>query len=154
VEQRDAAGAVSPRSGSTGGSGSTGECGLTLLEVLVAFLIAAAAITAVVRTTTIATALTREAGRYDEAIARGRSHLATMSAMPLIDSDRQGEEGGGYHWHVRVAAEGSVHTGSKLATVPAGLVTLYRISVTISWSDNGRSRAVQLDSARLGPLTS
>ncbi len=126
------------------------ERGFALIEVLVAFLIAAMAVAAVVRATTTAIVSSRAASRYDEAVARAESHLASLSAARLVDSDRQGDEGGGYHWRVRVAA--AAHAEGQLKAIPAGAVTLYHVTVTISWRDGDGGRAVQLDSARLSPI--
>jgi len=126
--------------------------GFTLIEALIAFLIAAMAIMALVRATTGAVTSSRVAGRYDEAVARAQSHLAALSASPLADSDRQGDEGGGFHWRVRVAAAGTAQPARRFSAVPHTAITLYRITVTVSWTEADRSRAVQLDSARLGPV--
>ncbi len=131
---------------------SPGDRGFTLIEVLIAFLIAAMAVAALVHTTTGAVTSSRVAGRYDEAVARAQSHLAALSASPLTDSDRQGDEGGGFHWRVRVAMAGTTHAASQFRAIPRSAITLYRITVTISWTEGERSRAVQLDSARLGPV--
>ncbi len=127
--------------------------GFTLLEVLVAFIIAALALGVVVQTSATAVRTTRVAGRTDEAVARAASHLAILSAVPLIDSDRQGDEGGGYHWHVRIASDGTVNTPAARPEDQSYAVTLYRVVVTISWTENGQSRLVRLQSSRLGPLT-
>ncbi len=133
-------------------TGGAAEHGFTLIEVLIAFLIAAAAVGAVVHAATGAVASSRAAGRYDEAVARAESHLAILSASPLGDSDRQGDEGDGYHWHVQVAAAGTAQLTGGNNAIPAGAATLYRIAVTLSWRDGGVRRAVRLDSARLGPV--
>jgi len=133
-------------------AGAAADHGFTLLEVLVAFLIAAMAVAALVRATTGAVTSSRVAGRYGEAVARAQSHLAALSASPLAESDRQGDEGGGFHWRVRVAAAGTAHAASQFRSIPQGAFTLYRVSVTVSWTEGGRSRAVQLDSAQLGPV--
>ena len=123
--------------------------GFTLFEVLVAFLIAAVAVATIVHVTTHAVAAARIAGRYDEAVSRAQSHLALSSALPLVESDRQGGEADGFHWHVAIKAAATTHpTGANAAAS----VTLYRITVTMSWREDGGDRAVQLSSARLGPL--
>jgi len=126
-----------------------GERGFLLIEVLIASLIAVAAITAILHAATGGIVSSRVAGRVDEAVARANSHLATLSALPLVESDRQGDESAGYHWHVRVVSAGTVHPSNVLTATPAGAITLYRISVSISWTESGHRRAVQLDSARL-----
>ncbi len=129
------------------------EHGFTLIEVLIAFLIAAAAVGAVVHAVTGAVAASRAAGRYDEAVARAESHLASLSVAPLSGGDRQGDEGDGFHWHVQVAAAGTAQlTGQAANAIPGGTATLYRITVTLSWRDGGARRAVRLDSARLGSV--
>ncbi len=133
--------------------GRAAERGFTLLEALVAFLIAAMAVAAVVRAATRAVAATRAASQYEEAVARAQSHLAVLSAVRLAESDRQGDEAGGFHWRVRIAAAAAGHVAGQFRFVPAGALTLYRLTVTISWREDGRSRAVRLDSARLGPVT-
>ena len=133
--------------------GRPAERGFTLIEVLVAFVIAAMAVAAVVHVSTAAVAASRAAGQYDEAVARAQSHLATYSALPLVAGDRQGDEADGFHWHVRIVAAETAQPASQFRSIPAGSITLYRISVTISWREGGRSRAVRLDSAQLGPVT-
>ncbi len=130
-----------------------GERGFLLIEVLIASLIAAAAITAILHAATGGVVSSRIAGRVDEAVARANSHLAALAALPLVESDRQGDESAGYHWHVRVVSAGIVHPSHVLTASPAGAVTLYRVSVSISWTESGHRRAVQLDSARLGSAT-
>ncbi len=126
------------------------ERGFLLIEVLIASLIAAAAIMAIMHAAMAGLMSSRVAGRYDEAVARAKSHLAALSALPLVESDRQGDESAGYHWHVRVVSAGIVHPSHGLTAIPAGAITLYRISVSISWTESGHRRAMQLDSARLG----
>ncbi len=128
------------------------ERGFTLIEVLIAFLIAAAAAGALVHAATGAVAASRAAGRYDEAVARAESHLASLAAAPFGEGDRQGDEGDVFHWHVQVAAAGTVQLTGGNSAMPAGMVTLYRIAVTLSWRDGGARRAVRLDGARLGPV--
>ncbi len=130
-----------------------GERGFLLIEVLIAGLIAAMAIMAIMHAAIGGLVSSRVAGRYDEAIARANSHLATLSALPLVESDRQGDESAGYHWHVRIVSAGIVHPSHVLTAIPIGAITLYRISVSISWSESGRSRKIQLDSARLSSVT-
>ena len=131
------------------GRDSRRERGFILLEVLVGFVIAALALGVIVHVAIGAVLASRIASRVDEAVARAASHLAALSAAPLIDSDRQGDEGGGFHWHIRVANEGAIQPAADLAAIPKGTVTLYRISVVVSWTEDGHRRAVRLNSARL-----
>ena len=126
--------------------------GFTLFEVLVAFLIAAMAVATVVHVTSSAAATARVAGRYDEAVSRAQSYLALSSGLPLIESDRQGDEVDGLHWHVVIKAVAPAHPSLRTGANPAALLTLYRIIVAVSWREDGGNRVVQLSSARLGPV--
>ena len=114
-----------------------GDGGFTLIEVLVAFVIATVALSVMVNAAVDGLRGATMAGRYQEAVARAQSHLAAVGDSPVA-SDRQGDEGAGYHWHVRIAPVSTIPFGQ-------GEATLLAISVAISW--NGRS--VELDSERL-----
>ena len=127
--------------------------GFTLVEVLVALLIAAMAVATVVHVTTGATVAARLAGRYDEAVSRAQSHLALADTLPLRESDRQGDEADGFHWHVAIAAAAVEHPSLQPGAGTAATVTLYRVTVTMSWRESGGNRLVQLSSVRLGPVT-
>ena len=124
--------------------------GFTLFEVLVAFLIAAMAVATIVHVASSAAAAARIAGRYDEAVSRAQSHLVLSSALPLVESDRQDDEADGFHWHVAIKAAAIAHPAIRPGANPAASMTLYSITVTMSWRADGGERAVQLSSARLG----
>jgi prepilin-type N-terminal cleavage/methylation domain-containing protein len=79
------------------------ERGFTLLEVLVAFAIAALALTVLFRASGSGLAATQAAARYQEAVVRARSHLAALSrdaALPI--GEAEGDDGGGFRWRLRV----------------------------------------------------
>ncbi|WP_458094227.1 type IV pilus modification PilV family protein [Roseomonas sp. WA12] len=125
------------------------EAGFTLLEVLIAFLIAAMALAVLFRTAIEGQAAADTAARYQEALSRARSRLAATEAMPLQPSDRQGEEGGGYRWRVRVSL---VSEGAPVREGPPA-PSLYGIAVAVAWGEGNGSRNVQLETRRLGPPT-
>jgi general secretion pathway protein I len=133
----------------------TAERGFTLLEVLVAFIIAALALGVLFEGGLSGLRAAQTAARYQEAVSRARSHLAALSAPgALVPGDLQGDDGGGYHWHVRVApitTAAPVRVGDAQSTVFATAATLYAVSVAISWKGDGGRRVVELDSRRLGP---
>lgn len=118
------------------------DAGFALLEALVAFAIAALALAVLFRGALDGLAATHIAGRYEEAVARARSRLAGIGPAPLA-GDRQGDDGGGYHWHVRVVPVATTRTAPPTA--------LYAVSVAISWGADGEQRVVDLETERLGP---
>ena len=79
-----------------------GERGFTLLEVLVAFVIAAVALSLLARAAIDGVRAAHLSGQYAEALARARSHLEGLQ-MPPVPGDFQGDEGVGFHWHLHVA---------------------------------------------------
>ncbi|MDR3537709.1 MAG: type II secretion system protein [Acetobacteraceae bacterium] len=123
--------------------------GFTLLEVLVAFVIATLALTVLVHAGVDGLHGAALGARYQEALARARSHLAAAVAAPQ-SGDRQGDEGDGFHWHVRVAPVASEAVASQTmpGTGPAAHASLVAVSVAISWGDGPR-RSVELDSEQV-----
>ncbi len=123
------------------------EGGFLLLEVLVAFVIAALALAALFGGAVGGLRATARAGRYEQAVARARSHLAAVGgdASVLVPGVRSGDDGSGFRWQVQVAPVAT----AALAGSPARRPLLYRVSVTESWRADGQRRQVQLTTARL-----
>lgn len=119
----------------------TSARGFTLLEVLVAFAIAALALSLLARAAIDGVRSAHVSGRYTEALVRARSHLAGVP-VPPVAGDFQGDDGGGFHWHLRVARETRVATRQNLQ------VALYDIEVAISWEEGDQKRVVTLATKR------
>jgi general secretion pathway protein I len=121
--------------------------GFTLLEVLVAFAIVAIALAALIEGAGFGLSAVSQAGRYEEALSRARSHLAAVG--PNVDrlvGEHTDDDGGGFRWALDVRP---FTTGDR-STSPTGQTTmLYAVTVTISWRDGKRSRDVTLVSERL-----
>jgi general secretion pathway protein I len=134
------------------------NAGFTLLEVLVAFTIAAMAAIVLFKTAGIGLVSTKVAGRYEEATSRARSHLEALGqdARP-IEGELRGDDGDGYRWRLAMVPVGTTKPPRSDAgddetarPAPPGPLTLYAVTVGISWSENGRTREVVLHTQRLG----
>ena len=125
-------------------AGVRADRGFTLLEVMIALIIAALAVGVLLQGAVGGVRAVQAASGYEEALARARSRLAALDGAPLMPGTRQGDDGAGYHWHERIA---------QIAATPGGNVTLpvalYAVSVAISWRSGRQNRSVQLDTERL-----
>jgi general secretion pathway protein I len=129
--------------------------GFTLLEVIIALIIAGIAAVALFEAVGSGLYATRTASMYDQAIVRAKSRLATAShGVRLAPLDQRGDDGGGFRWHLRVAPVASA------LLRPAGLagprantsfpVVLYQVTVWIGWGDDSTNRQVRLDTEQVG----
>ena len=123
------------------------EGGFTLLEVLVAFVIAALAVGLLFQGGLGGLTAANAAARYGEALSRAESHLTLASIGPdYRPQDLQGDEGGGYHWHLRIQLLSLGAALDPAKPVPA----LYAIAVTMSWPNGAAARSVTLQTQRVG----
>jgi general secretion pathway protein I len=130
------------------------EHGFTLLEALVAFVIAALALGVLFDAGVSALRGARAASRYEQAVARARSHLAlAVHTSPLVPGDWQGDDGSGFTWHLRVTPLASTAVRPVNAVSMRGMsnfpVTLCALSVSIAWREGGTSREVRWDTAQI-----
>jgi general secretion pathway protein I len=113
------------------------DSGFTLLEVMVAFVIAALASLVLYQAGFSGAAETATAARYQEAVVRAQSRMASIGTLtPLRPGQFSGDDGGGFHWWLTIAPEES-----------AGKLTLYLVQVTEGFG----TRHVTLATERLGP---
>jgi general secretion pathway protein I len=128
------------------------ERGFTLLEVLIAFAIAALALAVLFRAASSGLLSVETAGHYEEAVGRAESHLAAIGRdAALVVGASEGDDGGGYHWRLavtQVAGGQGSRTGGPIAGPPPPV--LYAIVVGISWHDAGKDREFVLRSERMG----
>jgi general secretion pathway protein I len=135
-------------------AGNRGTAGFTLLEVLIAFIIAGLAIAALMQAGGSGLAATKAAVRYEEAVSRARSHLASAThGAALAPSDNHGDDGRGFLWRVRVTPIATT-TLQPLGPLrrPGVPVTLYAVSVWITWRDGNADRTVRLDTEQIGEV--
>ena len=120
-----------------------------MLEVLIAFVIAILALGVIINAATGSLRASQIAQRYDEATVRAQSRLAeAVAGGALTPGEREGSDGGGYRWRVRVTlAPGA---DSQPASGGAASDVLYSVTVWITWRDGARTRDVRLDTERIG----
>ena len=130
------------------------ERGFTLLEVLLAFVIAILALLALFSGALAGLGSTRTASLYEQALARARSHLAAETIAPT-PGDREGSDGGGFRWRVAVhpvevfRPKREEGIGIPGLQAQATALTLYGIEAEVSWGSPGNSRAVRLATERV-----
>ena len=124
--------------------GPDSQRGFALLEVLVAFAIAALALAAVFGGTLDGLRGSSRAARMEEALAHARSHLAALGrGQAILPGETETDDGGGYRVRIRATRIGR--------TSQTGGHALFATRVTILWQEDGRTRSVTLDSQRLAP---
>lgn len=128
--------------------------GFTLLEVLIAFIIAALALGVMFDSALGGLRATETASHYEEAVSLARSHLASAGIGPLAGRELAGDDGRGFHWALQIRPVGTItmprDADEDPATNPPAQATLYAISVTETWKGDGGERQVRLNTARLG----
>jgi len=123
--------------------------GFTLLEVLVAFVVAALALAVFYEGALSGIRNARVAGTYEEAISLARSHLAELSQRQTVQPlDAEGNDGPLFHYRVRVTRLAVEQLQRSLLEEannrPPRQAGLYGLSVTESWTQDGRERSVHL----------
>ena len=133
---------------------SESERGFTLLEVLVAFIIAALALGVMFDAALGGLRASETASHYEEALSLARSHLASVSNAGLAGREVSGDDGRGFHWVVRIRPVSTITLprgpDEDPSQGPPAQTTLYAVSVTETWHGDGGDRQVRLDGARLG----
>ena len=125
------------------GTDQTAERGFTLLEVMVALVIAAFALTLLYDAVSGGVAGVEIANHYAEGMSRARSHLAALGTnVTSLAGEHEGDDGGGYRWRIRVEPIPGERD-------PDGY-TVYDCIITEFWEDGVLARHVTLETRRLG----
>lgn len=127
--------------------------GFTLLEALVAFVLAALALGVLFGGLLSGLRAADTASRTEDALSRARSHLdAAVTALGSAGEVEQGgDDGGGFRWSlsVRTVGRATARRERRVGLDPtiANALTLYRLDVTVSF--DGGARQVHLATERL-----
>jgi general secretion pathway protein I len=123
--------------------------GFTLIEVLVAFTIAALALGLLFQAASSSGTAAHQAGRYEEAVSRAKSHMAMVGReSDVAPGERGGDDGDGYRWRVKITPSAAAQPPEDAA--PENRLVLYNVEVSVSWTDGGRLRSVVLHTQRTG----
>ena len=120
--------------------------GFTLLEVLIAFAIAAVALAALFHIFSVGIMAQSAAGRLTDAVALAEEQLALAEQGTLPgDGLQEGQSANGLKWRRSIKP-----LAASTAAGDNGSLTAYEVRVTVSWDAAGRSRSITLSSLALG----
>jgi general secretion pathway protein I len=127
--------------------------GLTLLEVVVALTIAGLALVGMFEAGGTGLFAADTAARAEEAVERVQSHLAAVGRNAALSTGQfTDDDGGGFRWRLDVTP-----AATRQVPGPDGVsmsnITLFAVTVEVSWRDRGRERRVVLKTMRLGSAT-
>jgi len=120
--------------------------------VLIALIISGIALATVFQAAGETMRATAGAARHQQALSRALSHLDGVGAN-LMPGELEGDDGGGFHWHVLVRPIDSTgkqdSAGKPMPSTDTLVVIMYAVTVSITWRDGRNERFVRLDSRRL-----
>jgi general secretion pathway protein I len=123
------------------------SAGFTLLEVLIALVIAGLTLGALFRAVGVGLVAVDVASRYEEAAQRAQSHLAAVGEeVASLQGETEGDDGGGYRWRLRIIPVASWY--EEAAASAPFITTLFDIEVAISWPSALSERSVALKTRR------
>jgi len=129
---------------------SRNSAGFTVLEVVVALVIAGLALVGLFQAGSGGLFAVDTAARAEEALQRAQSHLAAVGRnAALVEGVSEGDDGGGYRWRLRVQPAAQRQGVGPDGVTPQN-TTLFAVEVAVSWQARGHQRAVALRTMRLG----
>ena len=121
--------------------------GYTLIEVLVAFMILALALTVLLRIFSSGLRNVAVSSEYAQAVIVAEAQLAIAGITTGLQSgETRGSDGGKFNW-TRVVTNYAPFTDNNERSAK---VSAYYITITVEWPHAGRVRQVNLSSVRLG----
>ncbi len=129
--------------------------GLTLIEVLVAFVVLALTLGVILQIFSGGLRNARLSDAYTRALLLAESRLeAVGSEQALVPGETVGQLGEDLRWRVRIQPWAGAAADPLAAAAPAGGAPpariLYEVQVQVAWQAGGRERALRLTSLRLG----
>jgi general secretion pathway protein I len=124
--------------------------GFTLLEVLLAFVVFALSFAVVLEILGGSMRSSVRAREYTEAALLGQSLMASVGTeIPIEEGALQGEEPGGYRWHLQIAPYQFQRQDERLLELEElTQTTLYWIDLEIAWGELPRERQARFATVR------
>jgi len=134
------------------------QAGFTLLEVIVAFTIAALGLSLMYQGIAGGLASSTGAARIQMAVSLARSHLAAIGhGEAVTPQTTSGVDGDGYNWSLNVrplaTRQLSLSDSDRANDTKPTAAILYDIAVTETWTDGRHKRGVTLHTRRLDTRT-
>ncbi len=124
------------------------QTGMTLIEVLVAFVVLSATLAVAMQIFSAGMRNARLAGGYTNAIILAQSQLDTLGReIPIAIGETTGQVGSDTRWTISIQPFDDAGA-TDLYQMP---VRLYRAYVHVAWSEGGKERKVSLSTLKLGP---
>ena len=134
------------------------QAGFTLLEVIVAFTIAAFGLAMMYQGVGGGLAASGQALRLETAISLANSHLAAIGhGEAVTPQSTAGVDGDGYEWSLDIRPLGTrqltLSDSDRANDTKPTAATLYDVAVTEHWMDGRRKRALTLHTRRMDTRT-
>lgn len=122
--------------------------GMTLIEVLVAFVVLSVTLAVILQIFTGGMRNARLADSYSRAVFLAESRLAAVGVeRPLAQGEDGGQVGQDLQWRVSVMPVDDAGASDR-QLLP---VRLYEVRVRVGWVEDGRDRQIALNTLKLGP---
>lgn len=122
--------------------------GMTLIEILVAFVVLSMTLAVIMRIFSGGLHNAAMADSYSRALFLAESKLAaTGIERPLVPGEESGRLGSDLYWRVTVSS----NTADDDAGMLMMSVRLYQVKVVVGWKENNREKRIELTTLRLGP---
>lgn len=123
------------------------DAGFTLIEVLIAFAIAAVLLLPLLRSFSTGVASATRTGAFAEATLIAESTVETVGTdLTLNGPAGLDQVNGPYH----IVAAVQRYLGNAVSSQPGQAVVPYEIVVTVTWPEGAGLRSIELRSLRLG----
>lgn len=130
-----------------------GEAGFSLIEVVVALALLGLILAVLSDSLRTGLGSAARAAAIEPPLAIAEAKLAAVGVTePLVAGRTNGRDARGIGWQMSIEEFRDDDFDGPSGDAP-GVPKLYRVVVTVSWSQGGAARSLSLDSLRLAPVT-